>query len=101
MTTLSGPTIHNLAIEGNFDDCQSMLQATFGDLDINKRYALGAVNTVIPTVKDGQRWNVGDNTDWIGVSVAVSAALARQPPTARRRALLVGSGGTARAASGS
>lgn len=59
---------------------------------------IGAVNTVIPTVKDGQRWNVGDNTDWIGVSVAVSAALARQPPTARRRALLVGSGGTARAA---
>jgi len=29
MTTLSGPTIHNLAIEGNFDDCQSMVKASF------------------------------------------------------------------------
>ena len=29
MTTLSGPTIHNLAVEGNFDDCQSMVKASF------------------------------------------------------------------------
>lgn len=31
MTTLSGDTIHNLAIEGNFDDCQSMVKASFRD----------------------------------------------------------------------
>lgn len=30
MTTLSGPTIHNLAIEGDFDDCQAMVKASFG-----------------------------------------------------------------------
>ena len=29
MTTLSGPSIHNLAIEGDFDDCQSMVKASF------------------------------------------------------------------------
>ena len=29
MTTLSAPTIHNLAIEGNFDDCQAMVKAAF------------------------------------------------------------------------
>lgn len=31
MTTLSAPTIHNLAIEGNFDDCQAMVKAAFRD----------------------------------------------------------------------
>ncbi|MDP5069370.1 MAG: threonine synthase, partial [Congregibacter sp.] len=31
MTTLSGPTIHNLAIQGNFDDCQAMVKASFRD----------------------------------------------------------------------
>jgi len=31
MTTLSGPTIHNLAIEGNFDDCQAMVKTSFRD----------------------------------------------------------------------
>jgi threonine synthase len=31
MTTLSGPTMHNLAIEGNFDDCQAMVKASFRD----------------------------------------------------------------------
>ncbi|MEE4108637.1 MAG: threonine synthase [Halieaceae bacterium] len=31
MTTLSGPTVHNLAIEGDFDDCQAMVKASFRD----------------------------------------------------------------------
>jgi threonine synthase len=31
MTTVPGDNIHNLAIEGNFDDCQSMVKASFGD----------------------------------------------------------------------
>jgi threonine synthase len=31
MTTLSGPTVHNLAIEGSFDDCQAMVKASFRD----------------------------------------------------------------------
>jgi len=29
MTTVQGETIHNLAIEGNFDDCQAMVKASF------------------------------------------------------------------------
>ena len=29
MTTVMGDNIHNLAIEGNFDDCQSMVKASF------------------------------------------------------------------------
>ncbi|MEE4279289.1 MAG: threonine synthase [Halieaceae bacterium] len=31
MTTLSGPIVHNLAIEGSFDDCQDMVKASFRD----------------------------------------------------------------------
>jgi threonine synthase len=31
MTTVVGDNIHNIAIEGNFDDCQAMVKASFGD----------------------------------------------------------------------
>ncbi len=31
MTTVLGDNIHNLAIEGNFDDCQAMVKASFSD----------------------------------------------------------------------
>jgi threonine synthase len=31
MTTVVGDNIHNLAVEGNFDDCQAMVKASFGD----------------------------------------------------------------------
>ncbi len=31
MTTLISDNIHNLAIEGNFDDCQAMVKASFAD----------------------------------------------------------------------
>ena len=31
MTTVVGDNIHNLAVQGNFDDCQAMVKASFGD----------------------------------------------------------------------
>jgi threonine synthase len=31
MTTVVGDNIHNLAVRGNFDDCQALVKATFGD----------------------------------------------------------------------
>jgi threonine synthase len=31
MTTVEGDNIHNLAVQGNFDDCQAMVKASFGD----------------------------------------------------------------------
>lgn len=31
MTTVVGNNIHNIAVEGNFDDCQNMVKASFGD----------------------------------------------------------------------
>jgi len=31
MTTVVGDNIHNIAVQGNFDDCQEMVKASFGD----------------------------------------------------------------------
>lgn len=31
MTTVQGDNIHNIAVAGNFDDCQAMVKACFGD----------------------------------------------------------------------
>lgn len=31
MTTVAGENIHNIAVRGNFDDCQAMVKASFGD----------------------------------------------------------------------
>lgn len=61
--------------------------------------AIGAVNTIVPqsTSKEGSggRVLVGDNTDWLGIRSAVKNRLAS---TAVRAALVIGAGGTARAA---
>ncbi len=31
MTTVAGENIHNIAVQGNFDDCQAMVKASFAD----------------------------------------------------------------------
>ena len=46
MTTLFGDNIHNIAIEGNFDDCQEMVKASFADQDFLKGTRLVAVNSI-------------------------------------------------------
>lgn len=61
--------------------------------------AIGAVNTIIPqtTSKQGssEQILVGDNTDWIGIKSTLAAKLGSSPVHA---ALVIGAGGTARAA---
>ncbi|KAN0131738.1 Pentafunctional AroM protein [Lactarius tabidus] len=59
--------------------------------------AIGAVNTVIPRAKGGSQILYGHNTDWIGIRNLVRARL---PPSVRTidSALVIGAGGTARAA---
>jgi pentafunctional AROM polypeptide len=55
--------------------------------------SIGAVNTVIPS-PDGSSWKLhGDNTDWLGIRDTIS-------PSVRsiHAALVIGAGGTARAA---
>ena len=46
MTAVVDANVHNLAIEGSFDDCQGMLKRIFGDLEFKRRFHLGAVNSV-------------------------------------------------------
>jgi threonine synthase len=46
MTTVDAPNIHNLAIEGTFDDCQDLVKAMFADTEFRDRHALSAVNSI-------------------------------------------------------
>jgi len=46
MTTVLDPNVHNIAIEGSFDDCQRIMKSLAGDLEFKRKYSLGAVNSV-------------------------------------------------------
>jgi len=46
MTTVLAPNVHNIAIDGSFDDAQAMVKRMFNDPDMNTRYNLGAVNSI-------------------------------------------------------
>ncbi|KAH8815503.1 threonine synthase-like protein [Xylogone sp. PMI_703] len=46
MTTVLDANVHNLAVEGSFDDCQAIVKALFSDPEINSKLYLGAVNSI-------------------------------------------------------
>lgn len=46
MTTVLDPNVHNLAINGTFDDCQDFVKALFADPDMNSTHRLAAVNSI-------------------------------------------------------
>ena len=46
MFSLQDPNIHNIAIEGVFDDCQDIVKAVSNDLDFKRRYRIGTVNSI-------------------------------------------------------
>ena len=46
MTTVLDDNVRNLAIQGSFDDCQSILKDLFNDLEFKDSFELGAVNSV-------------------------------------------------------
>ena len=46
MTSALSDNIHNIAIEGNFDDCQEMVKASFADQSFLKGTRLVAVNSI-------------------------------------------------------
>ncbi|KAK0905470.1 threonine synthase [Friedmanniomyces endolithicus] len=46
MTTVLDANVHNLAVEGTFDDCQDIVKALFADPEINKTHRLAAVNSI-------------------------------------------------------
>jgi threonine synthase len=46
MFSLQDANIHNLAIQGVFDDCQDIVKAVSNDLDFKRRWRIGTVNSI-------------------------------------------------------
>ena len=46
MTTVAANNVHNIAVEGTFDDCQDLLKAMFGDAAFREQVGLSAVNSI-------------------------------------------------------
>ncbi len=46
MTTVLDENVHNIAVAGNFDDCQRIMKTLAADLEFKGKYSLGAVNSV-------------------------------------------------------
>ncbi|MAE16145.1 MAG: threonine synthase [Deltaproteobacteria bacterium] len=46
MTTVLDANVHNIAVEGLFDDAQHIVKELFGDLAFKTRHHLGAVNSI-------------------------------------------------------
>ena len=46
MTTVLAPNVHNIAVEGTFDDAQAQVKRMFNDPAMTSRYAIGAVNSI-------------------------------------------------------
>jgi threonine synthase len=46
MYALADPNIHNIAIEGTFDDCQDLVKTINGDAAFKAQWRIGAVNSI-------------------------------------------------------
>ena len=46
MTTATEPNVHNIALEGTFDDCQAIVKALFADAKLRDPLALTGVNSI-------------------------------------------------------
>ena len=46
MTTVLAPNVHNIAIDGSFDDAQAMVKRIFADEDVTAKHRIGAVNSI-------------------------------------------------------
>ena len=46
MFSLMDANIHNIAIDGVFDDCQDMVKAVSNDLEFKRQYKIGTVNSI-------------------------------------------------------
>ena len=65
MTTVDSANVHNIAIEGSFDDCQALVKGMFNDPAFRDRMQLAAVNSI----------NVGRIIGQIVYFVAAAVAL--------------------------
>ena len=46
MTTVTAPNVLNIAVQGNFDDCQDLVKAMFADAPFRQEMSLSAVNSI-------------------------------------------------------
>ena len=46
MTTVEDKNVFNIAIEGNFDDCQNIVKSMFSDLNFSKSINMSGVNSI-------------------------------------------------------
>jgi threonine synthase len=46
MTSVDAPNVHNLAVEGTFDDCQDLVKTMFADAHLREQLRLSAVNSI-------------------------------------------------------
>lgn len=46
MYSLQDENVHNIAVEGNFDDCQNLVKRLSSDLEFKRAHSLGAVNSI-------------------------------------------------------
>jgi threonine synthase len=46
MTTVHQPNVHNIAVEGTFDDCQDLVKAMFADVVFRDAIGLSAMNSI-------------------------------------------------------
>ncbi|MGQ0484458.1 MAG: threonine synthase [Hyphomicrobiales bacterium] len=46
MTTVASPSVHNIALDGNFDDCQAVVKALFNDHGFRDRVGLAGINSI-------------------------------------------------------
>ena len=46
MTTIGGPNVYNIAIEGSFDDCQKIVKELFNDNDFRAKINMSGVNSI-------------------------------------------------------
>ena len=46
MTTVNSASVHNIAVDGTFDDCQAIVKALFNDLAFRDQVGLAGVNSI-------------------------------------------------------
>ncbi len=46
MTTVTSENVHNVALDGTFDDCQDLVKAMFADTEFRTTFNLSAVNSI-------------------------------------------------------
>ena len=46
MTTVADSNVHNIAVEGSFDDCQDLVKAMFNDASFRRQMSLSAINSI-------------------------------------------------------